>query len=73
MMTCNVGATERTIRILLGIGLVLIGYFGPLPVWGAMTAYVVGAVALVTGAVQFCPLWKVLGVNTCAPKSAAKP
>lgn len=71
-MTCNVGNIERTIRIVLGIALIGIGYLAALPSWAAMATYVVGAVALVTGAWGFCPAWKLFGINTCPTKTAAK-
>ncbi len=72
-MTCNVGRAERSIRIVLGLVLLGIGAFAGLPPWGAGIAFVVGAVALVTGAIGFCPAWKLLGINTCPPGSAGKP
>ena len=71
-MTCNVGGVERPIRIVVGILLVSLGAFGGLPAGAGLAAYVVGGVALITGAVGFCPLWTLLGVNTCAPKTAGK-
>lgn len=72
-MTCNVGGIERPIRIVLGIVLLGVGAFAGLPPWGAGIAFVVGAVALVTGAIGFCPAWKLFGINTCPPTSTGKP
>ncbi|MFY9270046.1 MAG: DUF2892 domain-containing protein [Candidatus Manganitrophaceae bacterium] len=71
-MICNVGKTDRTIRIILGVILLAVGYFGGLPVWGAMSVYAVGAIALITGLTRFCLLWKVLGINTCETHSSGK-
>jgi len=71
-MSCNIGGLERTIRISLGVILLLIGYLARLPTWGTVVVYLLGAVALITGAVRFCPLWLVLGINTCTPKESAK-
>jgi hypothetical protein len=73
-MRCNIGSTERVIRLVLGGGLLLIGYAAGLPAWAAAAAYVAGAIALVTGAVRFCPLWQLFGVNTCglAPRHGAE-
>ena len=31
----------------------------------AIVAYVVGAVAIVTGLVRYCPAWSIFGINTC--------
>ena len=64
-MTCNVGGTERGIRIVIGIALIAAGALAGLPEAGMYAAYVIGAVALVTGAVGSCPAWTLLGINTC--------
>jgi len=62
---CNVGGIERPVRIVVGIGALGIGAFGGLPPVGTGMALVVGAIALVTGAIGYCPLWTVFGINTC--------
>jgi hypothetical protein len=67
-MSCNVGVVERAIRIGLGLALIGAGYLGGLSQEAAIAMYVVGAIALVTGAVGFCPAWKLFGVNTCPAK-----
>ena len=67
-MTCNVGGVERSIRIVLGLVLIALGALGGMPVWAAVVAYAVGGIALVTGAVGFCPAWMLFGINTCPPK-----
>jgi len=64
-MTCNVGGIERPVRIIVGVLAVGIGAFGGLPPIGTGIALVVGAIALVTGAIGYCPLWMMLGINTC--------
>jgi DUF2892 family protein len=69
-MTCNVGGTERGIRIVVGIALIAAGALAGLPEAGMYAAYVVGAVALVTGAVGYCPAWQLFGINTCPAKPA---
>ena len=71
-MSCNVGGLERTIRIVLGVIFLAVAFFVELPMWGAVVASVVGAVAFITGAVGFCPAWLLLGIDTCSTKSAAK-
>jgi hypothetical protein len=67
-MTCNVGGVERPIRIVVGIALLGIGAFVGLPPVGTGIALVVGTIALVTGAIGFCPVWTLLGINTCPTK-----
>ncbi len=64
-MNCNVGGAERVIRIVMGIVLVAIGLFAPLSTVWQTLAFVVGAIALVTGLIRFCPVSALLGVNTC--------
>lgn len=64
-MTCNVGGIERPIRIVVGILALGVGAFAGLPPVATAVALVVGTIALVTGAIGYCPLWSVLGINTC--------
>ena len=71
-MTCNVGGIERPIRIVVGIALLGLGAFAGLPVEATAVALVLGTVAVVTGSIGFCPLWTLLGVNTCAPPPSSK-
>lgn len=82
-MQKNVGGTDRIARLVIGPILILAGvagYAGLLalavgPVPGALAAGVVllvGAVLLVTGAVQQCPLNSVLGFNTYRRKTAGE-
>lgn len=68
-MTCNVGGVERPIRIVAGIALLGVGAFAGLPPLGTGIALVVGTIALVTGAIGFCPAWTLLGINTCQTKN----
>lgn len=64
-MQCNIGLKERNVRVVIGLLLIGIAALSPMPEWGSLVALGVGAVAVVTGLVRFCPLWKVLGMNTC--------
>ena len=69
-MSCNVGGTERRIRLIVGVGLLGVAWLMNLPSWGIAMISVIGGIALVTGAVWYCPAWSVLGVNTCQSKVA---
>ena len=57
-MKSNVGGMDRAIRIILGIVLLVVAYL-----WlsGALMiiAYIVGAIALITGLVGWCCLYSV--------------
>lgn len=63
-MKTNEGNIDRILRI--GAGVVLIGLAatGTVGVWGW-----IGIVPLATGAVGWCPLYSILGLNTCPMKS----
>ena len=69
-MECNLGKTERRIRVFLGVVLLGIAGLTMLPEWGSGLAFVLGIVALFSGVARFCPLWKVFGINTCERKHA---
>jgi hypothetical protein len=71
-MTCNVGGIERPIRIGVGILLLAIGAFANLSLLGTAVLLVAGTIALVTGVIQFCPLWALFGMNTCATQMPQK-
>ena len=71
-MTCNVGGIERPIRILVGILMLGIGAFADLAPLSSGIALVVGTIALVTGAIGYCPLWTLFGLNTCPTRMLQK-
>ncbi|MGH7233559.1 MAG: YgaP family membrane protein [Nitrospiraceae bacterium] len=60
----NVGGTDKTFRIVLGLVLLGVVLFAEMkPIWMAVTL-VVSAIALVTAFTAFCPLNFLLGINT---------
>ncbi|GKS60172.1 hypothetical protein YTPLAS18_36990 [Nitrospira sp.] len=73
-MTCNVGGIERPIRMVLGLAFLALGMLADLPPAGMWGVIIVGAVALITGLIGYCPAWSLLGINTCptqAPRTRA--
>lgn len=63
-MTRNVGNTDRIIRIILGVVLVVLA--------AAIPAWPLALVALVpfgTALMGFCPLYRVFGLSTCPAKA----
>jgi hypothetical protein len=56
---------ERPIRIVLGVLLIGIAAFGELTGVAMGVVLAAGAIALVTGAIGYCPVWTLLGLNTC--------
>ena len=71
-MACNVGGIERPIRMVLGLAFVALGFLADLPPAGMWGVLVVGAVALITGLIGYCPAWTLLGINTCATHASGK-
>ena len=71
-MSCNVGGIERPVRIVLGVLLIGIGSFAGLPPVGMGIALTMGTIALVTGVLGFCPVWTLLGINTCPMERSGK-
>ncbi|MDN3653667.1 DUF2892 domain-containing protein [Thalassotalea ponticola] len=58
-MGSNVGIVDRVMRIV--VGLVMICWAATYgPSWGY-----IGIVPLLTGIFKFCPVYRVLGMNTC--------
>jgi len=59
-MKTNEGTIDRILRVILGLALISIVFVGPQTPWGW-----IGVVPLVTGLVGMCPLYTILGLNTC--------
>jgi hypothetical protein len=57
----NEGTIDRALRVVFGLVVLSLVFVGPQTAWGW-----VGLVPLVTGLVGFCPLYSVLGINTCS-------
>ena len=67
MLKPNEGKTDKMIRIVLGVILLGVALFS-LSGIAQIVAGVVGVIALVTGAVGFCGLYKILGISTLEKK-----
>ena len=63
-MSINVGGMDRMIRVVIGLALLALGLFHVFTGTAAIVAYVVAAVAIITGIVRFCPAWALFGINT---------
>ena len=64
-MVRNEGTVDRVVRVVVGLVLVAAWAFGWLTGTLAVVLGVVGIVLIGTGAVGFCPLYRVLGLSTC--------
>ncbi len=65
-MTVNEGTLDRTVRAVVGVLLVAAWLLGWLTGTLAVVLGIVGIVLLATAAVGFCPMYRLLGMNTCA-------
>ena len=63
-MKCNVGGIDRVLRIAVGLVLVGLAASNVVGAWGW-----IGVVPLATGLFRFCPLYPVLGINSCGSGS----
>ena len=63
MTHCNVGPTDRALRLVAGI--VLIGYGTYLAGTTGVIMGVVGLIPLITGLAGRCPAYSLLKINTC--------
>ena len=66
-MTKNMGQTDRIIRTVAGVVLLLLAFGTLTGVW-AWLAGIVGVVMLTTAVMGSCPPYALLGINTCKTK-----
>lgn len=60
MFKVNIGMIDRSLRIIFGLSLIIATGLGYLNNWGYL-----GLILIATGMFRFCPLYRVLGINTC--------
>jgi hypothetical protein len=60
-MIANVGRVDQTVRILIGISLVVAAALDLIGAWGW-----IGVVPLATGLFRFCPAYLPFGIRTCS-------
>ena len=59
-MTRNLASWDRIARLVLGSLLIILAITGTVGVWGY-----IGAILVVTAFINFCPIYRVLGLSTC--------
>jgi hypothetical protein len=65
MFTLNEGTLDRALRAVIGLGLISLVFLGPKTPWGWL-----GLIPLGTSLMGWCPLYSLLGINTCGVKPA---
>jgi hypothetical protein len=63
MFKTNEGTLDRALRVIAGLVLISLVFVGPKIVWGW-----IGLVPLITGLAGSCPVYSLLGINTCPMK-----
>lgn len=57
-MKANIGSTDKVVRLILGAIIIILGfYFNTW--WG-----IIGLVPIITVAINFCPIYGILGIST---------
>ncbi|GAA6164134.1 DUF2892 domain-containing protein [Pelagimonas sp. KU-00592-HH] len=64
-MPRNEGTLDRALRIILGLVLLSLVFVGPQTMWG-----LIGIIPLATGLMGYCPLYQIVGLNTCPMKKS---
>jgi Protein of unknown function (DUF2892) len=59
-MKVNVGSTDSTIRIIVGMILIGMTAIHAIDIWGW-----IGVVPLLTGIIKFCPAYAIFGISSC--------
>ena len=59
-MKKNVGKVDRIIRIIGGLFLISLVFWGPRTLWG-----LIGVIPLLSGLTGYCPAYSLLGISTC--------
>jgi len=62
-MKSNEGTLDRALRVIAGLALIGLTLSGNIGAWGW-----IGIVPLLTGALGICPIYSILGLNTCPMK-----
>ena len=62
-MNANVGGVDRILRIVVGIAVLSLFFVleGNARYWA-----LIGIVPILTGTFRFCPIYPILGINTCS-------
>jgi len=67
-MKINIGSTDKLVRLLLAIILILLFYFEVLTDTLGIVALILALVLTVTSLINFCPLYPLFKINTAKKK-----
>jgi hypothetical protein len=58
-MKPNVGTVDKILRVVIGLGLISLVFFGPQTPWGW-----IGVIPLITVVLGWCPAYTLFGIST---------
>ncbi len=58
-MSASISPLDRTLRIIAGLVLISLAFWGPQTPWGF-----IGIIPLATALIRFCPAYRLLGICT---------
>ena len=64
-MKSNLGTIDRLIRVVAAIGIFILYYTEYIAGAFGITLMIISVILILTSFVSFCPLYSLLGVNTC--------
>jgi len=67
-MKSNVGGIDRVVRVLGGVALLAAGFLAGISEPWNYVAMGAGVVFIATSMISFCPLYTILGINSCPRK-----
>ena len=70
-MKKNMGSTDKVIRIILAVVFSGLYFTGTVTGTPGIILLLLGGVFLFTSFLSFCPLYTILGINTCKVKKAS--
>ncbi|HEY1017779.1 MAG TPA: DUF2892 domain-containing protein [Sediminibacterium sp.] len=68
-MKKNMGNTDRIIRVIAAIIFSVLYFTGTVTGTVGLVLVILGAVFLATSFISFCPLYTLVGINTCEKKA----
>ena len=69
-MKKNMGNADRIIRVFLAAVFAFLYFKGVVTGTPGIVLLVLGGVFLITSVISFCPLYTLVGMNTCAKKTS---
>jgi len=67
-MKKNMGSSDKLIRVLIAVVIAVLYYLGKIEGTLAIVLMAFSVIFLLTSLVSFCPLYTILGINSCKKK-----